>query len=260
MSNWCSNEITIHPVDDTKEAKEQFKAFLELIEADIKNNTIGNNLFNRLVPMPEELKITAGSSTNFGIAVAKSLDNNDHTEIDGLMSASWLQGEAEIKTREDLIKHLTTGENPSANLKEGRQALVNKEKYGYHNWYEWSLANWGTKWDVGNEIHISCIEDEKLEFSISTAWSPPLTVFTTAGEKFDKLYIEIEYEESGCGFEGTFNMEYGESSDDSRAYDTTKNCEQCEEENGCEECSWGVDESEYPENCPCLQKADEERI
>ena len=40
------------------------------------------------------------------------------------------------------------------------------EKYGYDNWYNWSNANWGTKWNAYEVEHIS---DTEVQFD--TAWS-----------------------------------------------------------------------------------------
>ena len=39
-------------------------------------------------------------------------------------------------------------------------------KYGYDNWYNWSNANWGTKWNAYDVEHIS---DTEVQFD--TAWS-----------------------------------------------------------------------------------------
>ena len=39
-------------------------------------------------------------------------------------------------------------------------------------WYHWCSENWGTKWDV-SELNIEYLDDEQLELTFSTAWSPP---------------------------------------------------------------------------------------
>ena len=45
-----------------------------------------------------------------------------------------------------------------------RQTKANVEKYGYGNWYDYCVGEWGTKWDVGGDgqtdtIRILLIED-----------------------------------------------------------------------------------------------------
>ena len=39
-------------------------------------------------------------------------------------------------------------------------------KYGFDNWYEWALHNWGTKW---NAYDITRVSDNEVKFD--TAWS-----------------------------------------------------------------------------------------
>jgi hypothetical protein len=41
------------------------------------------------------------------------------------------------------------------------------KKYGFDNWYDWSIHNWGTKWRVYDK------EYDNGRYSFSTAWSPP---------------------------------------------------------------------------------------
>lgn len=62
------------------------------------------------------------------------------------------------------------------------------DKYGYDNWYDWKLNNWGTKWDAYE--HSSLIEKSNnyLEQSFNTAWCPPQKF----KEYLDK-YIDDKY-------------------------------------------------------------------
>ena len=41
------------------------------------------------------------------------------------------------------------------------------KKYGFDNWYDWSLHNWETKWGVYDK------EYDDGRYSFTTAWSPP---------------------------------------------------------------------------------------
>lgn len=45
-------------------------------------------------------------------------------------------------------------------------------KYGASDWYSWAVGNWGTKWDASDAI-INYKDDECIELSFETAWSPP---------------------------------------------------------------------------------------
>ena len=45
--------------------------------------------------------------------------------------------------------HHAAGSPEEAELQARRAS--NLEKYGAEDWYDWKIANWGTKWDVGGE-------------------------------------------------------------------------------------------------------------
>ena len=88
---------------------------------------------------------------------------------------------------------------PEQTALEDRQA-ENVKQYGYTTWYEWRVANWGTKWDIG-ECEAE-IEDDGygLTLSFDTAWSPPVGAY----EKLMALGFTIKayYYEGGMQFAG----------------------------------------------------------
>ena len=80
---------------------------------------------------------------------------------------------------------------------------ANMEKYGYATWWDYCVAEWGTKWDVG--CHPSYGEDAIVSgnsFSVNfdSAWSPP----TGGYAKLKAMGYEIcaYYYEMGCDFCG----------------------------------------------------------
>jgi len=68
-------------------------------------------------------------------------------------------------------------------------------KYGYDNWYDWSVSNWGTKW---NACQAERADDECISFK--TAWSPPEQIFYALSKKFPDNEINIICEEEGQSF------------------------------------------------------------
>ena len=74
------------------------------------------------------------------------------------------------------------------------------EKYGFDNWYDWRLHNWGTKWESCDaEWH----EDEdSLEYSLDTAWSPPQGIYDTLREEFPDVSLNWFYKEEGMQIAG----------------------------------------------------------
>lgn len=101
-----------------------------------------------------------------------------------------------------------------------KQEQSNLEQFGYKNWYDWNIGNWGTKWDVDAEIDDSNNTDEQVIFSFESAWSPPQKAIAILAEKFSKLSFRHSYLEEGCGFVGydeydtggLTNSEYNEDS------------------------------------------------
>jgi hypothetical protein len=87
----------------------------------------------------------------------------------------------------------------------------NLDKYGYKNWYDWCVANWGTKWNAGGDndaMQVDYDEDVGNQgialFQFDTAWAPPLGVLEKLMETHPELSIECRYHEPGVGFFGVW--------------------------------------------------------
>jgi hypothetical protein len=102
-----------------------------------------------------------------------------------------------------------TGENDNPELNE---QLV--KKHGFSNWYDWCIANWGTKWgayDVGEWFHEGTCDGETATATITftTAWEPPSNFLKRASVKFPALFFNIEFEIED-GVIGDVSFENGE--------------------------------------------------
>ncbi len=84
------------------------------------------------------------------------------------------------------------------------------------NWYDWCLANWGTKWDVdvhgdGQTVARSGLDTITIAYGFSSAWSPPIELYQymeTLG-----LQVNAAYYEPGIAFYGTFKDGEEETTD-----------------------------------------------
>ena len=94
-----------------------------------------------------------------------------------------------------------------------------KTKYGFDNWYDWAIVNWGSKWGVYDEgeWNITEVEDDGLTsagISYQTAWSP----VTIAWEKISKNYPTLEfwhaYADEGGNFVGNQLIQNGKIIED----------------------------------------------
>jgi hypothetical protein len=85
-----------------------------------------------------------------------------------------------------------------------RKTAENVEKYGYGNWYDFCVGEWGTKWDVGCEGTTDVRDDGKmLHTYFDSAWAPPVNAY-------DKLVamgfgVNAMYYEGGMGYAGAYD-------------------------------------------------------
>ena len=76
---------------------------------------------------------------------------------------------------------------------------ANREKYGYGSWYDFNVANWGTKWDV-NSDNVEIVDANTVTAGFDSAWAPPIAAY----EKLMEQGFEVEafYYEPGMQFVG----------------------------------------------------------
>lgn len=73
--------------------------------------------------------------------------------------------------------------------------------YGAKDWYDWNIANWGTKWNACHS-QIEEVEDEYLNVRFDTAWSPPLDWFYKIVPMYPELDFDLIFDMEGddnCG-------------------------------------------------------------
>ena len=82
------------------------------------------------------------------------------------------------------------------------QQAANVEKYGYANWYDFCVNEWGTKWDVGADGNPAQDIPGGLMLGFDSAWSPPIGAY----EKLTDLGFRIRamYYEPGMAFAGVW--------------------------------------------------------
>jgi len=141
MPNWCNNQMDI---SGTKEMMDEVESALKEGE-----------LLGKLLPVPPELNITAGS----------------------------------------------LGHNTPEQLELEEKEKANREKYGYANWYDYCVNEWGTKWDI-SLVSYERLSETEITLSFDTAWAPPIVAY----EKLVEMGYEVSayYYEPGMAFAGIF--------------------------------------------------------
>lgn len=97
------------------------------------------------------------------------------------------------------------GDGYKRELHEFTQTL-NLKYFGHANWYDFCVAEWGTKWDVGgNDCTIARPSPNTIEVSFESAWAPPIHAY----EKLQAMGFEVTgyYWEPGMAFCGRFDGE-----------------------------------------------------
>lgn len=86
------------------------------------------------------------------------------------------------------------------------QEAYNFKDYGYKNWYDFCVNEWGTKWDVDGDV----VGDDlnSLTLSFESAWAPPVAAYEKLSEQ--GFYVEAMYYEPGMMFCGQYSSDEGD--------------------------------------------------
>ncbi len=137
--------------------------------------------FNKVIPMPESLKIESSSRLHSGIAEYAKFIRQLGDECPG----------AEKET-EYLAKH---DEISAVEWELGKVGYYNVRQYGHQDWYGWSIEHWGTKWNAYDDYG-----DEKgREFCFNTAWSAPHPVIKRLSEMYPDITFVHKWADEDIG-------------------------------------------------------------
>ena len=218
MPNWVKQNILFIG------KQEQIDKLFETISSTDSTNTQHID-FEKIIPMPDSLRISSGSSTDLGIDILSYQQTGDDKALRERLSWSWVTS-AGIKNVDDLINYCI--EKGIADLHEGQKALDNIKLYGCKDWYNWSVNNWGTKW------YASDSEKNGNTLTFQTAWSLPEPILVKLSEMFPEVTMHVEYADEDIGSNcGEFELLNGVISY-YNPYDGPKACE-----------VWGYDPAEY---------------
>lgn len=187
MPNHVENIITL------KGDEQRIREMLEAIQNDELG--LGTVDFNKIIPMPESLNIESGSRTDRGL---KAYSDFIDVYVFGRNADDALNAIKNIpKESEDaFLKRRTDIEADEWAL--GKTAWNNIQKYGFPTWYEWSINNWGTKWNVyGYEKGLDYSASGNLHFQ--TAWSAPHPVIQKLAQMYPEISFEHEWADEDIG-------------------------------------------------------------
>ena len=215
MPNWVCNHLIIHG----ENAVEVMNSLL------YENSESENGYdvdFNKIIPMPEDLKIESGSVTHdcAKLYVNAMLEGCDaYKKYAALYVQAFgkdlaMSEDEQRKTMEYVMLHKDYEKNcPMFQTKAdayayGKKALDNYEKYGAKDWYDWSIQNWGTKWNA----HDTIVNDPgEANVYFHTAWSAPLPFLDALSRKYPELTFDFEFADEDIGYNtGKMTIKNGE--------------------------------------------------
>lgn len=185
MPNYITNNLTVYTQNSEPESIAMLNSLIDHVKGEHRDFDL-----NEVVPRSEELSITAGSITNYAMAL---YDDNQAREI---MSYRYLNGS--ITTIEAMRAYIR--ETMPEAISHAEKIKSNIEKYGHPDWYSWSVDKWGTKWNT-IECSSEKVSNEEVHYNFLTAWSPPYPVLDFLSKKYPELIFELKFEDEGDGIE-----------------------------------------------------------
>ena len=241
---------------------ERIRELLEAVRFD--DGEIGTLDFNKLIPMPEALNLECGSLTANAMSAYLSAVNPDNPafastcKLPRLLFQNLMRKISKehygcyaktMRTPKDI------GEKADEMIALGKKYVENFQRYGATTWYDFRVANWGSKW---NSYNPQPFTEDTLIFQ--TAWSRVLPVIAALAAKYPDIAIEYAWadEDIGC------NVGYAEFQDGELVNeiwcdpDTKEAYEFAAAVLGEELSDWGLVFNEKSQNYEYIEEAEEE--
>lgn len=134
--------------------------------------------FKNLIPVPQELMLTAGGEQTLAVKCAK--------------------GKRFGKGNDQILAELPVWAIEKASIEEwvalGERYLRNEDHYGSQTWFEYCINSWGTKW---NACDVEWKSNDHVRFQ--TAWSMPRPVYEKLHELFPDIQFSVDYADEDIG-------------------------------------------------------------
>lgn len=82
----------------------------------------------------------------------------------------------------------------------GNLGQSEREQYGSANWYDWSIANWGTKWNSYGYHDYTEKDFDGATLTFDTAWSNPQPVIAALAAKYPDLHFSHKWADEDFGY------------------------------------------------------------
>jgi hypothetical protein len=231
MPNWCFNKVI---VTGPAEAIDRFKqTCIRPIQNEDEDDDVTFD-FDTVIPMPSIIIGTvSGGYVDAAVLVLGRPDAVHHPFLASLMREAGVQDIEAFKTKlgektfedvrrsiqapslEERMRQAGVQDIEAFKAKLGEKTFEDArcliqafDETGFSNWYDWSITNWGTKWN-SSDFDVRAEEPGRYEFTFYSAWSPPIPVFEKMGKMFPTLDFDLEMCEPGMEFAGEGTIRAG---------------------------------------------------
>lgn len=208
--------------------------------------------FNKLIPMPESLNISSGSSTDENIVYyltnkctvpIKKLSDDKKMMLNKLVGNMFHKGSWSEEVFRRVVEKTAqeSEEQKQKRYDDGRIYVQNYMEYGCTTWYDWCCRYWGTKW---NAYSFEEWDEDTIKFE--TAWSCPEPILIQLAKMYPDAQIEHWWADEDCG-NNTGYMEFEDGKwyggyDDACSSDAYEHYDYCW---GGSECIYQDEEGNY---------------
>ena len=212
MPNHITNKLKINA------DKKLIKEIKDYLKIEYEDGTMGMD-FNKIIPMPKSLNMTAGSIEDTALSVYIIENPESERKIKASKDGLFIK-----RSKEDILDYLAhrKEENYKDLLELGKKYYKNIIDYGFSTWYDWCNEIWGTKWNA-----YKCdLEDTEDTIYFLTAWSGVPKLIEMLSYKFPEAEFEYYFADEDFGYNvGSYRFKNGDKVEEiidggtPRAYD-----------------------------------------
>jgi hypothetical protein len=138
--------------------------------------------FNKIIPQPEIIKDTEFSSD--------VIDRAKNAIRIAISKDKLLESLEQLNKMSLVFKRMN-----NEKLNDVIKAIRCYQETGFFYWYDWNIANWGTKWNS-----YSCKKLAENIFLFDTAWSGVTKLIKEMSKEFPDIVINYKYADEDAGY------------------------------------------------------------
>lgn len=158
----------------------------------------GRFSFDKVIPMPKELKIPFSSNGEAGMMFLflESRDDLFKMKINKVFHSlnpfhSDIYRDKRFEEMEDNFEKYKEDSDFVESIKLGKKYIRNYDKYGHATWYQWCNDKWGTKWDL------DAFHSNKDTMIFETAWGFAGNVILELSNNYPEAIFKCEFADEG---------------------------------------------------------------